>query len=79
MSEIVVDRVTRDRLLAGGETVLVRDESGAIIGRFQRDDVGGTDVLGAGVDFAELQRRAASDEPTYTTAEVLAYVKGRTP
>lgn len=79
MSEIVVDRVTRDRLLAGGETVVVRDESGAVIGRFHRESVADLDLLGAGIDLAELERRATSDGPTYSTAEVLAYAKSRTP
>ena len=77
MSEIVVDAVTRDRLLAAGDLVLVKDESGAVLGQFRRESVNSQDPLDPGISWEELERRANSGAPTYSTAEVLAYAKGR--
>lgn len=76
MPEVVVDAVTRDKLLAG-RLVVVKDESGRVIGRFLREeDPADYEVPDHGLSDEELARRLAPDAKTHTTAEVLAYLKG---
>jgi hypothetical protein len=70
MSVIIVTGTIRDQLLASEGEVEIRDEAGNVIGSFLPP------LPDLDLTPEELARELASDRKTYTTAEVLAYVKG---
>lgn len=78
MCEMTVDSITAERMMSMDDLATIKDESGTVLGQFLRSTPPPQDPLGLGVTEAELRRRAASSEPTYTTTDVLAYAKGRT-
>jgi hypothetical protein len=71
MSTIVVDATLKEKLLAIGAAEL-RDEAGNVLGRFVPDEVIPED---SDISYEEMERRANSDGPKYTTAEVLAHLR----
>jgi hypothetical protein len=79
MSECVVDTATAQKLLASSGEVLVKDESGRVLGRFVSAELaaGYREATDIGLTPEELARRLAPDAKTYTTAEVLAYLRSR--
>ena len=75
MTTIVVDAATRAKLVSATAEAEVRDEDGNLIGRFvpiQAD----LDELDHGLTPEELERSLSPDCKTYTTAEVLAHLRG---
>ncbi len=77
MSEIVIDAARAEQLLADGGLVVVKDDAGRMIGWFRpRPDPATDDPYELGISREELDRRANSPGPWYTTEQVLAYVKG---
>jgi hypothetical protein len=77
MSELGVDAATAEKLLAASGPVVVKDESGRVIGWMRRTVAHITeDPFDPGISEEEFRRLAESGGPTYTTAEVLADVKG---
>jgi hypothetical protein len=75
MTTIVVDAALRSKLVAAGRVAEFRDEAGELIGRFIPAGYSG-DEPDLGISDAELQRRLAPDCKTYSTAEVLAHLRG---
>lgn len=76
MYEIVVDAATGEKVLAAG-VVVVKDETGRVLGRLRRSTAHITDdPYDLGMSEEELLRLVEAGERTYTTAEVLEYVKG---
>jgi hypothetical protein len=74
---IIVDGGLRAKLLAAGEEAELRDEAGNLIGLFiPAGHPNGEDEPPLGLTAEELQRRLAPDCKTYTTAEVLAHLRG---
>jgi hypothetical protein len=70
MSTVVIDAVTRDKLLAAGGEVEVRDESGAVIGKFVKyTRIGPYFVEGEWPSDEELDRRTRESK-RYSAAEV---------
>jgi hypothetical protein len=78
MSTIVVDAATKAKILAAGGVAEVRDENGELIGRFYAEpEIPPPEVLAEMEMTAEEYRRAfAPGAKTYTTAEVLAHLRG---
>ncbi len=75
MNAVVVDAPTRDRLLGAGDEVEIRDESGALIGRFTKlTGVGEYVIEGEWPSDEELDRRAREGK-RYTAAEVEARLR----
>ena len=71
MASVVVDAATREKLLAGGDLVEVKDEAGTVIGKF----VAGPNPLifvaeGMDISDEELDRRER-DERGYSPEEVM--------
>jgi hypothetical protein len=64
MREVVVDPITRDKLLTCGDVVTVKDTTGRVIGWFQPSYVP-----------EDIRNRNDAEPRTYTTAEVFAYLK----
>ncbi len=83
MTVIVVDAAAKAELLAGAREVELRDEAGTLLARAAvqppRDERLRLTRLAEETRLSEdeLARRLAPDAVTYTTEEVLAYVKGR--
>ncbi len=84
MTVIVVDAAFKAKLLAAGREVELRDETGATFARVTVQGVSAdaSDGPAEGWDDLELSeeeiaRRLDPSQPSYTTEEVLAYVKGR--
>ncbi len=76
MTRILLDATLRSKLNNLSQAVELCDESGRIVGRvFPAPDLTGCKPLEPQVSEEELQRRSASDEKTYSTAEVLAYLE----
>jgi hypothetical protein len=73
MSVIVVPPQIRDQLLASLGEAEIRDESGRFIGRFTPAN---TEIPELDLTEAEIAALLSPDRPTFTTAEVLAFVKG---
>jgi len=71
MSVVVIDAATREKLLAGEEQeVEVRDESGAVVGRFiRRLRLEDFEILGEFASEEEIERRRRED-PRYTAEQV---------
>jgi hypothetical protein len=73
MSTIVIDAGLREKLLAAGKRVELRDEAGNLVGQF----VPAGEIIPefASISYAEMERRANSDGPKYTTAQVMEYLR----
>ena len=73
---IQIDAAFRDRLLTAGEAEF-RDETGRVIGRFT-PIADPTRVVDEDLGMTDLELRDALDpnRKTFTTAEVLAHVRG---
>lgn len=73
MSVVVIDAATREKLLAGEEyEVEVRDQSGAVVGKFIRSQsqrVEDYEILGELASEEEIERRRRED-PVYTAEQV---------
>jgi hypothetical protein len=71
MSVVVIDAGTCDKLLAADEyEVEVRDESGAVIGKFvRRQRAEDYEILGEVVSEEEIERRRR-ESPFYTAEQV---------
>jgi hypothetical protein len=71
MSVVVIDAATREKLLAAEEyEVEVRDESGAVVGRFIRSQrAEDYEILGELASEEEIERRRRED-PRYTAEQV---------
>ncbi len=72
MSSIVIDTHLRDKLMAAGSTVELRDESGQLIGRFISEEALPWD---RSIGMDEMIRRADSTGPKYTTAQVMEHLR----
>jgi hypothetical protein len=76
MSWIIVDAALRDRLLNATTGAEFRDEQGRLLGRFvPPNDPDEWEIPELGLSEEELARRLAPDAKTYTTAEVLSYLR----
>jgi hypothetical protein len=75
---IVVDAAFKAKLLAAGGVAELRDETGAVLGKVVADPSDPTLYVRPELDLSddEVARRLSPDAVTYTTEEVLAYVKG---
>ena len=79
MSQIVVDATLRDKLLTAAGGAELRDEQGRMLGRFVPEfDPSLFHVPEIGLSPEELARRMAPDAKTYTTEEVMEYLRSRT-
>jgi hypothetical protein len=76
MSIIVIRGDLREQLLAAKTETELRDENGNFLGRFVPPMPKIPDL---DITEEELASLLAPDRKTYTTDEVLAYVKGLTP
>ena len=76
MTRIIVDTTLGSKLQPLAEVVELCDESGQILGRFiPAVDLSQYGPLEPQISDAELERRSKSNEPRYTTAQVLAYLE----
>lgn len=73
MSVIVIDRTLRDRLLANPGEAEFRDETGTLIGRFVPSTLA---LPPLDLTDEEIRQQLSPDRTTYSTAQVLAHVKG---
>jgi hypothetical protein len=71
MSVIVISGDLREQLLAASGEAELRDESGRVLGKFVPVAIPELDMTPE-----EIEAAMSPDRKTYTTAEVLAYVKG---
>ncbi len=70
MNAVVIDGPTRDKLLAAGSEVELRDESGEVIGKFVKlTRIGKYVIEGEWPSDEELDRRMREGR-TFTAAEV---------
>lgn len=80
MSTVVLDAATREKLLAAGGEVVFLDESGHVLGVYKKapnlDDLKKLVVDGEWPTDDELDRIERAGGPTYTTAQVLTYLRG---
>jgi hypothetical protein len=73
---IVIDAAMKEKLLAAGGSADLYDEAGQFLGRFViRNDPSLCERPELDISEEELRRRLAPDAKTYTTAEVLAYLR----
>jgi hypothetical protein len=77
---VVIDTATRDRLLSGTNgAVDVKDESGAVIGKFYRSGPptppDGYVIEGEWLSDEEVER-SLRDDRTYSVAEMDAFLEG---
>ena len=71
MGILVISGPLRDQLLAMSAETELRDESGKVLGRFvPHIDIGPEPTP------EEIAAQLAAGRKTYTTTEILAYVKG---
>jgi hypothetical protein len=77
MSKIVIDASLRSLLQAVSQPVDLCDETGQVLGRFLPavDLSSQYEVVEPPISDEELDRLSRSNEKTYTTAEVLAYLE----
>ena len=76
MGRITLDTALLSKLTDLKEPTELCDPSGEVIGRFiPAFDASEWDLVPDDISDEELDRRANSDEKTYTTAEVLAYLE----
>lgn len=77
MSVIVIDQAMKAKLLAAGGVAELRDEAGNVVGRFLAwEDPALYERPELELSEEEVRRRLAPDAKTYTTAEVLEYLRG---
>ena len=76
MTTIVVDAAMRAKLVSATSEAEVRDEDGNLIGRFLPAETPDAEELDHGLSPEELARRLSPDCKTFTTAEVLAHLRG---
>jgi hypothetical protein len=69
VTEITVDGHVASAIYAAVGPVRLLDANGRYLGRLVRDSVTPEDIV-------EARARAASDQPRYTTTEVVAYLDG---
>jgi len=78
MVAVTVDSNLRSQLADAASQIEVRDESGTLLGYYTPAWLGTAEQYRRAresIDRAELERRKASNEPCYSTAEVLEYLK----
>ena len=76
MTRILMDAELRDKLQNLSQPLELCDESGRVLGRvIPALDLSQYEPLVPQVSEEELDRRSQSDEKTYTTAEVLAFLE----
>jgi hypothetical protein len=71
MTELVIDDALAQTIAEAAGPIQLRDRLGRYLGRIIRDPV-------TPADIAEAQRRLASDQPRYSTVEVLAHLDALT-
>lgn len=77
MVAVTVDSKIRSQLADAASQIEIRDESGALLGYYTPAWLGSAEDYRRAresVDRAELERRKTSNEPCYSTAEVLEYL-----
>jgi len=75
MTRVTVDANLRAKLHNLTETLVLCDEGGHVFGHFVPSaDLSQWEPVSPDVSEEELDRRAKSDEPRYSTAEVLAHL-----
>jgi len=72
MTQVIVDAETRTKLRNLAESFELCDETGRVLGRFTPEPA---ELREPQVSDEELLRRSRSNEKTYTTDEVLAYLE----
>ena len=78
MSQITVDASLRDKLLGTTAETELRDDQGRLLGKFvPSPDLSFFEIPGLDLPPEEVRRRLSPDAKTYTTEEVLAYVRSR--
>ena len=76
MSTIVIDAVLAAKLWAAGQKVNLVDENGFVVGEFvPLPDPPASLLEEMGLTLEEYRRRTGPDAKTYTTAEVLEYLR----
>lgn len=70
MNAVVVDTPTRDRLLGAGVSTFVRDESGAVIGRFTKLTRVGEHLVEGDIPSDEELDRRVREGKRYSAIEV---------
>lgn len=78
MVAVTVDSKIRSQFADAPSQIEVRDEQGKLLGYFTPAWLGTADDYRRAreqIDRGELERRKASQEPCYSTAEVLDYLK----
>jgi hypothetical protein len=73
MNVIVISGPLREQLMSVDGTVELRDEEGNLLGCFIPPQL---EIPELDLTEEEIARRLAPDAKTYTTAEVLAHMKG---
>jgi hypothetical protein len=67
MTEVVIDDTLAQTIAQAAGPIQLRDRLGRYVGRLIRDEI-------TPADIAAAKRRLASDQPRYSTAEVLAHL-----
>ena len=76
MTRVPIDASLPAKLSELTEPVELCDESGKVVGRFEPAfDPSKWEIIGPELTDEELERRANSKGPWYTTKEVLAYLR----
>lgn len=76
MTRIILDAALREKLHNLAQPMELCDESGQVLARLTPvADLSRYEPLEPQVSEEELRRRSQSNEKTYTTAEVLAYLE----
>ena len=79
MVRITADDILRQKLLNFSQDIEICDDAGQVIARVQRStpwtNPGQWEPITPPIDERELQRRRTSDEPRYSTREVLDHLK----
>jgi hypothetical protein len=68
MSVVVIDDATREKLLGGGDEVVVQDSTGAVVGRFIRQ-LTAADFEMIGTPFTDEEIARHMKEGRFVTAE----------
>jgi hypothetical protein len=80
MSRIILDASQIQQLHSANGPVELCDPSGKVVGRYvpvprPLSELSEWELVGPEISDEELERRLNSDEPCYTTAEVLEYLR----
>lgn len=76
MTHVIVDDALRAKLHNLAELLVLCDEQGQVFGHFvPAVDVSQWEPVSPDLSEEELDRRARSNEPRYSTAEVLAHLE----